>query len=617
MKPEAEPRMNATQKVRALWNPATRSQLDTLVRAEQIRMLYRQLPRSFAGNIIGSTMMCAALIGERPAWIIIAWFSCFMGMQGMRLILYFHDKKTGFVDRDMDRAAFYWTTSTFLSGALLGAISFVFFVSGHELYQTLLAITVFGAVTAAVPMIGSHMPCFYAFLIAALTPLILRNAMEGDAAHIAMSLIMLIMAIAYLSFGRDYNRMLIESLRNRFENEMLAERLAAQNVDLDAARVEAEQANRAKTQFFAAASHDLRQPLHAMGLFASALAEKIRYPEVASIVASINASVHALESLFNELLDISKLDSGAIKPRLSGFAIQDVLARLREEFTVEAAAKKVSLHISTEPHVIHSDPVLLERIVRNLLSNAIRYTQAGTISLELARRGEQLRVSVRDTGIGIPVEHQQHIFDEFYQVGNPGRTSKKGLGLGLSIVQRMSELLGYRIHVESVAGEGSVFSFEVPIGEMQAAAAPVVSREAPSRTDLSGKFVVVIDDEDAIVDGMKALLSGWGAQVFGSTTGDDVLAAVHDAGQLPDLFIVDYRLGNHQNGIEVTQRLRQELDPEIPAILVTGSITPDLGEQARNQRFEFLLKPVLPDHLRACILSTLGQGMSAGTTATG
>ncbi len=608
--------MNASQKVRALWNPATRSQLDTLVRTEQIRMLYRQLPRSFAGNIAGSMLLCAALIGERPWWIIIAWFGCFLGVQIVRLILYFHDKKTGFVDRDMDRAAFYWTTSTFLSGALLGAISFVFFVSGHELYQTLLAITVFGAVTAAVPMIGSHMPCFYTFLLAALTPLILRNAMEGDAAHIAMSLIMVIMAIAYLSFCHDYNRMLIESLRNRFENEMLAERLAAQNVDLDAARVEAEQANRAKTQFFAAASHDLRQPLHAMGLFASALAEKIRYPEVASIVASINASVHALESLFNELLDISKLDSGAIKPRLSGFAIQEVLARLRAEFTAEATAKNIELQMSNEPHVIHSDPVLLERIVRNLLSNAIRYTQAGKISLDLERHGEQLHVSVRDTGIGIPAEHQQRIFDEFFQVGNPGRTSKKGLGLGLSIVQRMSELLGYKMHVESVAGQGSVFSFDVPIGEMQVPAMSKTSRVAPSPSDLSGKFIVVIDDEDTIVDGMKALLSGWGATVFGSTTGDDVINAVHESGQLPDLLIVDYRLGNSENGIEVAQRLRQELDPEIPAILVTGSITPDLGEQARANRFEFLLKPVLPDHLRACILSTLGQGLMGADTAT-
>jgi signal transduction histidine kinase len=612
--------MNASQKVRALWTPAVRSELDALIRAEQVRMLYQQLPRSFAGNMAGALVLAAAFASERPWWIVIAWLACVLIVQFGRLLLYYQNQKTGFVDKNLDRAALYWTTGTFLSGAVLGSIAFAFFISGHEAYQALLAISIFGAATAAVPMIGSHMPSFYAFLFPALAPLIVRNAMEGDVAHITISVIMVMMALAYVSFGRDYNQMLLESMRNRFEKEMLADKLAAQNVDLEAARVEAEQANRAKTQFFAAASHDLRQPLHAMGLFASALAEKIRYPEVASIVASINASVHALESLFNELLDISKLDSGAIKPRLSGFAIQDVLARLRAEFTVEAAAKNIQMDISTEPHIIHSDPVLLERILRNLISNAIRYTPTGKITLALERNGSNtgLRISVRDTGIGIPAEHQQRIFEEFFQVGNPGRTSKKGLGLGLSIVQRMSELLGYRVHVESTAGQGSAFSFDVPLGQMQAPAARQTRPVATTPADLSGKLIVVIDDEEAIVGGMKVLLSGWGAQVIGSTTGDDVIDAVHALGRLPDLLMVDYRLGNDENGIQVAQRLRQELDPEIPAILVTGSITPDLGEQARAIGFEFLLKPVLPDNLRACILSTLGQGLiGAGVAKTG
>ncbi|HTD90602.1 MAG TPA: ATP-binding protein, partial [Burkholderiales bacterium] len=257
--------------------------------------------------------------------------------------------------------------------------------------------------------------------------------------------------------------------------------------------------------------------------------------------------------------------------------------------------------------VIHSDPVLLERILRNLVSNAIRYTPAGKISLTLERMDQQLLVSVRDTGIGIPEEHQQHIFEEFFQVGNPGRTSKKGLGLGLSIVQRLCELLNYTMHLQSAAGEGSVFSFEVLLGTLPAPDMATSSPLAAAPADLSGKLVVVIDDEEQIVDGMKVLLSGWGAQVIGSITGDDVLAAVHESGRMPDLMIVDFRLGNGENGIEVAQRLRQELDPEIPAILVTGSITPDLNDQARSNNFEFLLKPVLPENLRACILSTIGQ----------
>ncbi len=606
-------------KIRRRPKPAARSpervQLYTLIRAAQIRFLYRQLPRSFIGNMVGALILSIVFIGEQPLWLIAAWFGGMTINQVARLVRYLQIRKREFAIPDLDRAARFWAGGAFVSGALWGSTAFLFFISGHDAHQALLAILVFGAVAGAVPMIGSHMPSFYFFLLPAVLPNFQRNLMEGDAVHVTISLIMSLVTLAYLSFGRSYNRLFVESLRNRFEKEMLADQLAAQNVDLEAARVEAEQANRAKTQFFAAASHDLRQPLHAMGLFASALAEKIRYPEVASIVSSITDSVHALEALFNELLDISKLDSGAIKPALGGFDIQEVLARLRSEFTVEAAARNIQMQISSESHIVHSDPVLLERIIRNLISNAIRYTPQGVISLILERRGERLHVAVRDTGIGIPEEHQLRIFEEFFQVGNPGRTSKKGLGLGLSIVQRMCELLGYTMELESAAGKGSTFSFDVPIGQLTSQATVTERAPPPTPSDLSGKLIVVIDDEEAIIGGMKALLSGWGAEVIASTNGEDVLAAVHASARLPDLLIVDYRLGKSDTGIQVAQRLREELDPEIPAILVSGSITPDLGEQARTQRFEFLLKPVLPERLRACIYAALGHGV-AGAQST-
>ncbi len=600
--------MSKAQILRTILNPRVRTKLDELIRAEQVRMLYQQLPRSIAGNVAGACVLSTALIGERPWGIIAAWLACIFLIQLSRLFLYFHDLNKGFVNANVDRAALIWTGGAFISGALWGSTAFVFFVSGHDAYQALLAIVVFGAAAAGGPMLGSHMPAFYAFVLPALLPFIVRNLMEGDVVHITISVIMIMVTIGYVAFGRNYHQMLAESLRNRLEKEILADKLVEQNADLEAARVEAEQANRAKTQFFAAASHDLRQPLHAMGLFAAALAEKVRYPEVASIVGSINASVHSLEALFNELLDISKLDSGVIKPKLGGFAIQELLARLRAEFTVETAAKGLQLEVSTEAHIIHSDAVLLERILRNLISNAIRYTPAGKIVLALERTDDRLRIAVRDTGIGIPLEHQQRIFDEFFQVGNPGRTSKKGLGLGLSIVQRMCELLGYTMHLESAAGQGSVFSFDVPLGELQAPNAPSVRAAPSSPTDLSGKLIVVIDDEESIVEGMKALLSGWGAEVIGSATGDDVLEAVYRTERMPDLLIVDYRLGDGENGIQVAQRLRQELDPEIRAILVTGSITPDLSNLARADNFEFLLKPVLPEDLRECIRATLARG---------
>jgi len=419
-----------------------------------------------------------------------------------------------------------------------------------------------------------------------------------------------------ISFARDYNRMLTESLRNRFEKQTLADRLAVQNEDLERARIAAEQANRSKTQFFAAASHDLRQPLHAVGLFAAALAGKVHDTEGAKLVSSINDSVEALEALFNELLDMSKLDSGVIKPAIVDLPLADIFDRLRREFATEADAKGVRLIIASRWFSVTSDALLLERIMRNLISNAIRYTAAGAVTVDATAINDIVRITVRDTGIGIHASDQQRIFEEFLQLGNPGRTSRKGLGLGLSIVQRLCALLGYKITLSSEPGKGSTFGFEIPLASSVARHDGAAASSPHTHADLTGKLIVVIDDESAIVDGMLALLGGWGAEVIGSTHGDDVIDAVHAAGKMPALLIVDHRLGTDESGIEVAQRIRRELDPEIPGILVTGSITPELDKVARAANLEFLLKPVMAEKLRTLITSMLGYTPRCDTPVT-
>ena len=262
------------------------------------------------------------------------------------------------------------------------------------------------------------------------------------------------------------------------------------------------------------------------------------------------------------------------------------------------------LSVDGGAHIVTSDALLLERIIRNLLSNALRYTPAGEVALSATPAGGKLRVEVRDTGVGIPPEHQQHIFEEFFQLGNPGRTSSKGLGLGLSIVKRLCGLLGYEVRLTSEIGKGSMFSFDVPLGT-----APEQRRDAPvaprDEADLSGKLIVVIDDEAAIVEGMKLLLSGWGIEVIGSLTGDDVIEAVHARERMPDLIIADYRLAGGAVGTEVIERLRRELDPEIPAFVITGSTAPERISETDSGRHELLIKPVQPDKLRELISQKL------------
>jgi len=582
------------------------SDLDALVRAEQVDLLYRQLPVSVGGTLLAVVVLAATHWDVSPHATLIGWGVLMAANQSWRLGLYARFRKGHLRMEAVDRWAAYWAVGSGISGVIWGTATVLFFVPHSPLHQTILVVMVFAVTAVAVPLIASHRPSFYAFVLPTLLPIVARSLWEGDTLHYTVAFIAGVVTLLILTVGRNYNAMLVSSLRTRFENEALAAQLGRQNAEIDAARRIAEEANRSKTQFFAAASHDLRQPLHAMGLFAAALSEKVRDPEVRSIVESINSSVQALEALFNELLDISKIDAGAIKPELTAFPLDSVFNRLRDEFAAEAEAKGLRLSISSGSEIVMSDAVLIERIIRNLLSNALRYTSAGEVALSARPTDGKVTIEVRDTGVGIRPEHQQRIFDEFFQLANPGRTSKKGLGLGLSIVERLCRLLGYEIRLASDYGKGAAFSFDVPLG-VGPPLHDTAHAESISRSDLSGKLIVIIDDEAAIVDGMKTLLSGWGADVIGSLTGDDVLDAVQVQERLPDLIIADYRLAGSNTGIDVIERLRQALDPEIPAIVVTGSTTPETMAETHKRHLGMLLKPVLPDRLREMIDAHLLQ----------
>jgi CheY-like chemotaxis protein len=252
-----------------------------------------------------------------------------------------------------------------------------------------------------------------------------------------------------------------------------------------------------------------------------------------------------------------------------------------------------------------SDPVLVERILCNLISNAIRYTARGGVLVGCRWRAEAVRIEVWDTGPGIPAEHHEHIFEEFYQLDNPGRTSKKGLGLGLSIVRRLCALLDAPIDLRSEPGSGTVFGFELP-----AAAAVTVSKaheEPLPGARLDGRLIVVIDDEERIVSGMTVLLESWGADVIASLTGDDVVDEVIRRGRMPDLIIADYRLTGGVIGTDVVESIREQLDPEIPVLLVTGSTAPERITEADAERYTLLLKPVQSQRLREVIKTKLRE----------
>jgi two-component system, sensor histidine kinase len=583
---------------------------DARIRSEQVRTVYLHSPTTTIGSLVAGAALVAVMWDHVSHAVLVSWLLALCLHQALRVHHYRGYLRAGPEGQRAERWGRLYIMAAATAGVIWGSAGVLMFVPDSLAHQAMLVLILFGIATVSMGSLSAYASAFYALVLPTLLPIITRMLFDDGPARVYLAIPGIIVLCVVLSFGRTVNRIIAEWQRKRLENLDLIEELRAQKAIAERARQVAEAASRSKTQFFAAASHDLRQPLHAMGLFAAALYEKIKDPEVLNTVKSINASVAALEGLFNELLDISKIESGALKPSVTNFPLEDVFGRLRDGFAAEAQAKGLRLTIESGGHVARSDALLLERILRNLLSNAIRYTREGGVALSATASADALRIEVRDTGPGIRPEDQQRIFEEFVQLANPGRTSKKGLGLGLSIVQRLCALLGCEIRLASEPGKGSAFSFDVPRGT----AVERGDREVPApkrRTDLSGKLVVVIDDEAAIVEGMTVLLSGWGVEVIGSLTGDEVMDAVLSRERMPDLIIADYRLAAGAVGTDVIDRLRRELDPEIPAILVTGSTGADRVSEADAKRYDLLLKPVNPETLRELIGLKLENPRSA------
>jgi CheY-like chemotaxis protein/anti-sigma regulatory factor (Ser/Thr protein kinase) len=349
-----------------------------------------------------------------------------------------------------------------------------------------------------------------------------------------------------------------------------------------------------------------------MGLFAEVLRQRSHDEEVIHLVTSINGSVDALEGLFSELLDITKIDTGGVETSPAHFNVGDIFRRLRLHFEPTAFEKGLALRFRGAGYNAFADPVLVERILRNLVSNAIRYTNDGSVLVSCRKRGNFLQLQVWDTGVGVREREQERIFEEFYQVPYSEALSpqqRKGLGLGLAIVKRLAQLIEAPLTLSSVPGRGTVFTLQVPLGKAPRAPVPSVSGKAPLGLTLDHKFIVVVEDEPAVRGGLEVLLKGWGANVISFETVAAsrawALAADLDT-QVPDLLIVDYRLEQGHTGVDAIQVLRERFGPAVPAIMVTGSTMTGHENEAQTHDFHLLVKPVVPNKLRAMIGFKLG-----------
>ncbi|WP_192499161.1 ATP-binding response regulator [Skermanella pratensis] len=363
------------------------------------------------------------------------------------------------------------------------------------------------------------------------------------------------------------------------------------------ARRVAEEATLSRSRFFAAASHDLRQPYQAIRLLHQLLADRLEDPAQRALSEKLGEAIQAGESLLNVLLDVSALEAGTILPRMDDVAVDVLLTRLAHEMEPQAQAAGLRFRVHPCRASVRSDPVLLQRMISNLLSNALRYTPSGGILLGCRRRGDAVRIEVWDTGIGIPEHRLGEVFEDFIQLGNPERDRTRGLGLGLAVVARMAKLLDHPVEVRSVPGRGSMFAVTVPLAEPRAAAASHAAA-MPGKRSLEGGTAVVVDDDPIVLESLGLVVESWGMSAVRVASLDELPAALARVSRPPDLILADYRLQGDRSGSDAVEMVRSHYGTTVPALLLTGDTHPDRLREAAAHGYRLLHKPIHPGVLR-------------------
>lgn len=578
------------------------SERPLLVRAEQVRAQFRVMPGAFIGSALVATVVVAMMYARINLNVLLSWLASVYALSLGRFALWrwFRHVNPGVLE--MTR----WRRLAIVAGGISGLIWGVGAILLHDPaslpHQLFVLLATTGIGFTSTYMTAPLMPVFLAYVVPSYVLSSLPFLLDRDRFHVLIGVVTLLVLPMIVHFARGVSRTFLDSVRVRLENLQLLGELREQ-------KEAAEEANVAKSRFLAVASHDLRQPLHALGLFVQALQESPMAAGEPQLVGNIRRSVDAMEELFDALLDISRLDAGMVRPRIETFSLATVFERLTFEFGPLARQKGLALRAVRTSVYIRTDPTLFERIMRNLVSNAVRYTERGDVLIGCRREGANIRVEVWDTGRGIPANRHREVFREFSQLEAAGSADRKGLGLGLAIVERLSRLLGHEVRLRSHPGQGSVFSVTVPRGrEADAIVNPAI--EYTTAFDLAGVLILVIDAEPAVRQAMEALLTRWNGDVITAASGAEMKNKLSALDRVPSLIISDYRPSSTAAGLSpaltAIEMLRGEFNSEIPALLLTGDTG---GEAAAGDQdvagLPVLQKPLNPARLRTLIANLL------------
>jgi signal transduction histidine kinase/CheY-like chemotaxis protein len=611
----------------------TREQRQEKILAGVIASVYRQVPQSVLGSIVGGVALVAVFWQTHDQTWLLLWSIALLLESLVRVRMAYAFRRATDAVEQVHTWASRWVATSLIAGLLWGAAGALFFASNEPLQQLVLVAVVLGVAFGSLTLYASHRPALWAFLPAALLPLIGRMIAEQNPAYYTAAIVMLAVFGFTTFFGRNFGEAMFESVKNNYENEVLVEQLLAEKRISDDARRAAENATRSKTQFFAAASHDLRQPLQAIGIYVSLLKKRAQGP-LEPLVKNLSTAVESLSKLVEELLEISRLDSGSIQPRTQQILIDEMFGLLEQEFMPQAAAKGLALRVRRAGYAIESDQMLLMRVLRNLLANAIRYTQRGGVLLAARPRGGLISLEVYDTGPGIRQQELDRIFEEFYRGESSKNEAGSGFGLGLSIVKRICSVLGHPLVVTTRPGSGTVFRVEVPLSAMprRPVRGPAETTEAAFRP-LSGHTLVVLEDNEEILNSLTRLLRSWGADILSATHFDSSLMKRLAQRKRIDLIVADQNLGNSAiSGVEAVFRIREIVGFPVPVIMLTAvhglevlaefqrtmqirmAKNPEMAPAIARSRVEepiVLQKPTTAAVLNATIAEALGLSVAA------
>ena len=490
---------------------------------------------------------------------------------------------------------------SFLTGGVWALLPFTLFVVDDINFLMLTIVIYCGYVSGALSVTTSNRASFLSFAIGISLPLITRLVIEGEPIHLTICALMVFYISMLFYVSSSLQVLFIDATRSELNNTKLLRQLETEKEAV-------EQAVASKDRFLASVSHDLRQPLNAISLFVDVLIPMQSNTAAPPILSKVKQSLKALSDMMHGLLDISKLDANAVSVTPQSFCLTTNINQILDEYR-EKTTHLVLNNEMTSPINVFTDPVVLNRVLRNLIDNAVKYTEQGEVTIQARQSDTHISVIIKDTGIGISKENLSIIFDEFEQLNNPERNREKGLGLGLAIVKRLCKLSDIDLEIQSKLGAGTTIrlTIEPSTENTDSISSKLIEKETASEELLKGACLAIVDDESDILFGLQQLLNQWGCSLAIGHSQDELMLDLREKKWVPDAILSDLRLKGGAQGIDLIQALHEEYNKEIPAILITGDTAPERVKEVKKTGIEVMYKPIEPDVLKRNILKLLNN----------